>query len=153
MEGSVAAMQIATFRFGPVEIRETDVLLFPAGLPGMEGCQRWVLLADAENDCLGWLQSTQRPEVALAVVSPRRFVADYQVRVARRELEALCAEQLDDLQVLVIVGKSPYGCTLNLKAPLVFHLGSRLGAQVVAKDDHPLQYELPPAPAALRKSA
>jgi hypothetical protein len=56
------------------------------GLPGLEDCREWALLADASNDALGWLQSTTRGDVALAVVSPRRFVPDYQVRIPRSEL-------------------------------------------------------------------
>jgi len=146
-------MQLATVRFGSVEITEDDVFHFPGGILGMESCRAWVLLADAQNDQLGWLQSTQRPEIALALVGPRRFVPDYQVCVSRRELEAIRIERVEELQVMVTVGKNERGCTLNLKAPLVFHLKHRLGAQLVAKDDHPVQYELPSQYAVLRKSA
>jgi flagellar assembly factor FliW len=118
----------------------------------MESCREWVLLADANNDALGWLQSVERPEVALAVVSPRRFVPDYQIRVTRRELTTLGVERPDDTQVLVVVGRSQGRLVLNLKAPLVFNLERQVASQVVAKDDHPLQYEIPQG-APLRKSA
>ena len=82
-------MDITTTRFGTVTIDDEDVLTFVDGLIGMEDCRRWALLADAQNSALGWLQSLDRPEVALAVVCPRRFVADYRVRVARRDVEPL----------------------------------------------------------------
>ena len=65
------------------------MLSFADGLIGMEECCRWVLLADAQNSALGWLQCVDLPQVALAVVSPRRFVKDYQVRVSRRDIEPL----------------------------------------------------------------
>ena len=146
-------MELDTCRFGKVEITPADLLVFPNGLLGLERCREWVLLADAHNDALGWLQSTARPDVALAVVSPRRFVANYQIRVSRRELAGLKMDRMEDAQVLVIVGKNERGCTLNLKAPLVFNLKQQLGAQVVAKDDHPLQFELQPHAAPLKKSA
>jgi flagellar assembly factor FliW len=112
-----------------------------------------VLLADATNDALGWLQCTQRPEIALAVVSPRRFVPDYQVRVACRELSGLKLERAEDVQVLVIVGRNERGCTLNLRAPLLFNLKHQLGAQVVTKDDYPLQFALQSPASPLKKSA
>ena len=70
-------MDITTTRFGKVTIDEEDVLTFVDGLIGMEDCRRWALLADAQNNALGWLQSLDRAEVALAVVCPQRFVADY----------------------------------------------------------------------------
>ena len=145
-------MDIATCRFGRLAIEPEDVIRFPAGILGLEDCTRWVLLADAQNDALGWLQSLERPEVALAVVAPRRFVPDYQVRVARRELEPLQFERVEDARVLVIVGKAAHCNTLNLRAPLVFNIERRLASQVVARGDLPLQYELP-QPTLLKKSA
>lgn len=146
-------MDIETTRFGTVQIEPEDEIRFPAGLIGLEDCRRWVLLADDHNDALGWLQSTECPEVALAVVSPRRFVQGYQVRLARRDLDPLGLETLGDAQVLVVVSMSNGAIVANLKAPLVFHLERGLGAQVIAKDPHPLQHELAPAPAPLRRSA
>jgi len=135
-------MNINTSRFGSLQLDPKELLLFPSGIPGLEECRDWVLLADAENDALGWLQSVGCPDVALAVVSPQRFVAGYQVRVARSELAPLELAGLREAQVLVIVGKNERGITLNLKAPIVINLQRRLGRQVVANGDQPIQYEL-----------
>jgi flagellar assembly factor FliW len=146
-------MDIQTTRFASVAIEADDILHFPAGLAGLEDCRHWVLLADAQNDALGWLQSTSRPEVALAVVTPRRFVPDYQVRLARMELAPLAILQVQDAKVLVIVGKNEQSITLNLKAPLVINLDRRLGRQVVANNDYPVQFELSSEPALLKKIA
>src|SRR5687767_10002949 len=95
-----AIMKISTTRFGSLTIRDEDVLTFVDGLIGMEDCRRWVLLADAQNSALGWLQSLDRSEVALAVVSPRRFVPDYRVRVARRDIQPLGLSDSAGAQVL-----------------------------------------------------
>ena len=80
-------------RFGTLVIDTADVIHFPNGLVGMESCRRWVLLADQQCDAIAWLQSVDRPEMALAVTSPRRFVPDYQMRVARRELALVQLER------------------------------------------------------------
>ncbi len=146
-------MDIQTTRFASVAIEADDILHFPAGLAGLEDCRHWVLLADALNDALGWLQSTSRPEIALAVVTPRRFVPDYQVRLARVELAPLAIVQVQDAKVLVIVGKNERSITLNLKAPLVINLDRRLGRQVVANNDYPVQFELSGEPTLLKKTA
>jgi flagellar assembly factor FliW len=145
-------MKIETSRFGTVDIEPDDLLHFSSGLLGMEDCRHWVLLADAENDALGWLQSTARPEVAFAVVSPRRFVPEYQMRVSKGELASLDLSDVRNAQVLTIVGKNNEGVTLNLKAPLVINLERRLGRQVITNGDQPLQYPLN-RPAPLRKTA
>ena len=135
-------MRMNTTRFGRLDVDPKDRLLFPAGILGLEDCRDWVVLADAENDALGWLQSGSRREIALPVVSPRRFVPSFQLRVAKSELAPLELTTLADAQVLVIVGKNEAGITLNLKAPLVVNLAQRLGRQVIANNDYPIQFEL-----------
>ena len=146
-------MDIQTTRFATLAIEAEDILHFPAGLAGLEDCRHWVLLADAGNDALGWLQSTTRPEVALAVVTPRRFVPDYQVRLVRAEIAPLMVDRTGDAKVLVVVGKNERSITLNLKAPLVLNLDRRLGRQVVVTNDYPVQYELSSDHSLLRKTA
>ena len=146
-------MQISTTRFGTVEIRAADIIHFPFGLLGFGGAMDWVLLADAENDSLGWLQSVTQSELALAVVSPRQFVPEYQVRIARSELTALELDDVAQAHVLVTVSAGDNGLTLNLKAPLVIHLERRLGRQVIATGEQPLQYALPGEPVQRRKAA
>jgi len=146
-------MKIETTRFGAVEIEPQDVLDFPSGLLGLEDCRQWVLLADTENDALGWLQCATHAEYALAVVCPRRFVPDYQVRISRGELTPLLLPDVREAQVLAIVGKGDRGITLNLKAPVVINLERRVGRQVITNGDMPVAYELASQAAPLRKSA
>ncbi|HEY2253072.1 MAG TPA: flagellar assembly protein FliW [Planctomycetaceae bacterium] len=135
-------MDITTTRFGTITIEREDVMTFVDGLIGMEDCRQWALLADAENDALGWLQCLDRPEVALAVVSPRRFVQDYQVRVARRDIVPLGLPSAEEAQVLVILNQVNDNLMVNLKAPLVIYAGERIGRQIVAKDDHAVQHPI-----------
>lgn len=135
-------MLIDTSRFGPVECQSEDVLTFPHGLIGMENCREWVLLADSENKSLGWLQSVERRDLALAVVSPRRFVPGYRVRVSARDLADIAGQSPRDAQVLVVLSRVEDGLAVNLKAPVVVSLETRRGRQVVAKDDHTVQYVL-----------
>ena len=107
-------MRIITTRFGCIEVEPSDLIRFSSGLPGLEDCREWALLADASNDALGWLQSTTRGDVAVAVVSPRRFVPDYQVRIPRSELSPLAVADMRQAQVVVVVGQNGTGLTLNL---------------------------------------
>jgi hypothetical protein len=99
-------MRINTTRFGLIDVAAGDVIRFPSGLPGLEDCREFALLADAANDAVGWLQSTTRGDVALAVVSPRRFVPDYRVRIPRSELHPLALAHVRDAQIVVVVGTS-----------------------------------------------
>jgi flagellar assembly factor FliW len=147
-------MQIQTHHFGPVEIQVDDVLLFPRGIIALEDCRHWVLLADAENAALAWLQCVTQPEIAVPVVSPRRFAPEYQVRLTRGQLSPLELSQFDQAYVLAIVSRGDDQLTLNLKAPLIINLGRRIGRQVITTDEQPLALELPThTGAVLRKSA
>jgi len=119
----------------------------------LEDCRQWVILADPEDEVFAWLQSLHRPEVALAVASPRRFVPGYQLRVCRRELEPLGLVRVEAACVLAIVSKSDAGLTLNLRGPLVIDPDRRIGRQVIANGPAPLQYPIVAGKAALRKSA
>ena len=136
-------MDISTSRFGNLQVSPADILLFENGLIGLRQCRRWVVLADAQNAALGWLQSIDEAETALGVVSPRRFVADYQLRVSRQELATLALTNTRDAQVVVIVSRHAEGLSLNLRAPLVINVESRRGRQVIAKDPLPVRLVLP----------
>ena len=146
-------MLIHTSRFGSVHVKPEDVFNFPQGLIGLETCRRWVLLTDAENDAVGWLQSANLPETAVAVVSPRRFLPEYRVHVSRAQLEPLELNGNDQAFVLNIVAKNEGRLTVNLKAPLIMNLNRRLGRQVVTSDDQPVQFELAAPSLKLRKTA
>lgn len=146
-------MRISTSRFGRIDVDAGDIIRFPSGLPGLEDCREWALLADSTNDALGWLQCMTRGDVALAVVSPRRFVPDYQVRIPRSELTPLAISDIRQAQVVVVVGTTGTDLTLNLKAPIVINLEARTGRQVVASGELPLHHELTTNRQPLRKSA
>jgi len=148
-----AMMEISTTRFGKVTIDAEDILLFPHGLMGFEDHQHWVLLADADNPAVGWLQSISRPGLAMAVISPRRFVPNYHLRIARSEVASLQLGKEDRTYVLTLVSNHEGALTTNLRAPIVINLQRRLGRQVVTSDEQPLRHELAPRPALLRKTA
>ena len=145
--------EISTTRFGKVQISTKDLIHFPQGLVGFETCQRWILLGDSGNEAVGWLQSATQLELAMPVISPRRFVADYRFHVSRQQLEPIDLNEIDRAFVLVIVAKTNGTLTANLKAPLIVNLDRRLGCQILVADDYPIQHALLPPASRLRKSA
>ena len=146
-------MKINTSRFDRVEIQADDILFFRNGLLGFEACQHWVVLADGENRSVAWLQSVQNPDVAMPVVSPRRFVPDYQVKIDPRDVEKLQLKAVEQAYVLGIVSRDSEVLTLNLRAPVVINLNRRIGYQIITVDPQPIQYELATLPLSLRRSA
>ncbi|MBN1591224.1 MAG: flagellar assembly protein FliW [Pirellulales bacterium] len=135
-------MRIDTVRFGCVDVRTQDVIVFPLGIPGLENCRRWVLLTPPDGSTVHWLQCVDQPETALAVVNPRHFLPTYQARMSRRELDCLELRTADETRVLVTVNRTERGLALNLKAPLVINRNRRLGRQMISNSDLPVQYLL-----------
>ena len=136
-------MRIQTTRFGTLDIDSGDLIRFPSGLIGLETEHRWILLADPNNNSVGWLQSVAQPAAALAVVSPRRFVRDYRIRVGQDQLGILKLGPQDRIYALCVVNKDDGRITMNLRAPVLINLDQRLGCQVITTDQQPLQVELP----------
>ncbi len=145
-------MKIETSRFGPIEIEADDIVFFRNGLLGFEDCQHWVILADGENDSLAWMQSMQFPKIAMPVVSPRKFVPGYQVRLDPKDVELLQLSSAEQAFVLAVVSRDDDTLTLNLRAPLIVNLSRRMGCQIVTVDTQPIQYELSTLPTTMRKS-
>ncbi len=146
-------MQINTSRFGPIEIEPEDILLFSHGLFAFENHRHWVLLSDGHNDGVAWLQSLGDAEVALPMVSPRKFIPGYQVRILRSQLTPLELAALDQAFVLNVLSQDAGQLTVNLKAPVLINLDRRIGRQIVTIDEQPLQLALPALTLPLRKSA
>lgn len=135
-------MDVFTTRFGVLSVQPQDEIVFEQGLIGLEDCKHWVVLTDSSNPALGWLQNLEQSHIAVGIVSPRRFVPSYQLRVDRADLRTLGLTTVRDAEVVVIASRHPEGLTLNLRAPLVINVEKRLACQVVSKDEHPVQYPL-----------
>jgi len=146
-------MDVNTTRFGQLHVADNDRIVFPQGMIGLEEYREWVLLGDAVNDNVAWLQCLTDGSLAVAVVSPRRFAPDYRIRIGAEQLETLQLGPADRVFVLSLVSKNDNCMTTNLKAPVIINLDRRLGGQVITNDEQPLQLELSSLPVNFRKSA
>jgi flagellar assembly factor FliW len=135
-------MQIQSTRFGKLDVNHADMLLMPQGLIGFETCRHWVLLASDDNSQVAWLQSVALANVAMPVVSPRRFLPNYRVHVHRRDLALLHMRNEDQIFVLSVVSKNGGTLTANLKSPILLNSTRRLAVQAVTTDEAPLAFPL-----------
>ena len=125
-----------------MDINHSDMLLMPQGLIGFETCRHWVLLSSEGNDEVAWLQSVAQANVAIPVVSPRRFAPNYRAHVHNRSLTLLHLHTEDQLYVLSVVSKSGVTLTANLKSPILLNASRHIAVQVVVTDDQPLALPL-----------
>jgi len=124
-------MQIQTTRFGLVDIDESRILEFPAGLLGFSSYRKFALLQPDDNGVFFWLQSTESADLAFVVTDPALWIPDFQANIRREQMDELGLRETADAQVLVIVNKREQSLTANLQGPLVVNSANRTAMQLV----------------------
>ncbi|MBV9850800.1 MAG: flagellar assembly protein FliW [Armatimonadetes bacterium] len=142
-------MQIDTTRFGALDIDEGAVLTFPEGLPGFEGCRRFVFVPHGGSGPFEWLQSVENGTLAFLAMRPHQIFPDYAPRVPAAELEALGLDKGAHgprlYTLLTVPQGDPRGITANLLAPILVNPASRYARQVIVNnDEYGLRHRLLP---------
>ena len=131
-------MLVHSTRLGQIETSQEDVIIFPQGLIGFESTRHWVIIPDSHNDDVAWLQSLSQAQVALPLISPRKYAPGYRVGIESRQLSPLHLRSTDRVYVMCVLSKSGKTLTANLRSPLVINLTKRLACQVIASEQLPL---------------
>jgi flagellar assembly factor FliW len=127
-------MLLTTSRFGTIEVDENRIINFPKGLLGFPRYKQFVLIEPNDEGYFWWLQSVETPDLAFVVTDPSLFVSSYRVPLKSDQLLELNMSSLEEAQVFVIVNKRDQVLTGNLQGPLVIHIESRTGSQLVLSD-------------------
>ncbi|MCK4257410.1 MAG: flagellar assembly protein FliW [Halanaerobiales bacterium] len=134
-------MKINTPRFGELEYKEEDVLNFPKGILGFAEENQFILLNEEIHAPFMWLQSVKNPKLAFVVLNPWEVLSDYQIEFNEEVRTRL--QITDEAQVMTlgitIIPEDPRQMTINLRAPLLINVESRLGEQIIHSDD---QYDI-----------
>ena len=122
--------QLSSTRFGTIEVDESAVIEFPAGLIGLPGT-RWVLLAAGPESPFQWLHSLEQADLALPVTNPWNFFPGYAVELSDADTERVGGDDPEAVEVLVTVRASSElsQFSANLRAPIVIREGR--GYQVI----------------------
>jgi|SRR5580693_2263602 flagellar assembly factor FliW len=124
------SLTFQSIRFGTVEVAQEDVIEFPLGLIGLGG-RHYALIDRNPGTGFLWLHSTEDEALALPVVSPNQFFADFSLHMSAEDRERIGFEDPSALALYVTVRATPnpLDITANLRAPLVIHEGK--GYQVI----------------------
>ncbi|MDR1298546.1 MAG: flagellar assembly protein FliW [Deltaproteobacteria bacterium] len=142
-------LKFDTKRFGEMEFPEDSVITVLGGIIGFPTLTRYVLLQRPNDAPFYWLQSLDDPTMALVLVNPVLFKADYSPTLP----EGLHAELKagDDgvtlFAIVTIPPGRPQDMTANLLGPLAINPDSRLARQLVLDDRH-YSHRQPVIPAA-----
>ncbi|QDP41280.1 flagellar assembly protein FliW [Radiobacillus deserti] len=141
-------MNIETYYFGELDVKDERVLSFEAGLPGFLDERQFVLLDLPDNPTFHVLQSVQTPEVAFIVTNPHLFYKDYEFVIEDKVVDILQIENEEQVSILSIVTlREPFSqSTINLQAPIVINTKQQVAKQVILNNEgfttkHPLLTE------------
>ncbi|MGB8265496.1 MAG: flagellar assembly protein FliW [Candidatus Velthaea sp.] len=142
---------VALPNFGECTFAESEVINFPWGLPGFADLHRFLVLASAEQAGYIWLQSLDDTSVALPLCDPWSLFDDYEAPLPQYAKESLGLENPDDfcLMCVCVVAKGAVEMTINLLAPVVINLKTRVARQVTLESQrYSLRTPIPRRPAA-----
>lgn len=128
---------IASNLLGDLNVRSTDMLLFPAGLLGFPECRRFALLRGERNG-LYWLQSMEYGTLTFLLVDPFTVDSEYLFDVHPPLIVDLGSAELADIGLLAVITLPEDRAnlpTVNLKAPLVINFKTRRAKQLVSSDE------------------
>ena len=142
-------MNIQTKFHGELTIQQDQTWAFPKGMPGFEEESEFALLPIEDNDIFQVLQSTKTPTVAFIIINPYTIVEDYSFKVDEPTVNLLDIKEESDVFVLGVLSvKEPFETsTINLQAPLIFHVTTRKAKQMILNDNafsmrHPIGTQL-----------
>lgn len=123
--------------FGTIETDDSQVIIFPDGLPGFEDLTRFVLIVLEQTRPFIWLQALER-DIALPLVSPFDIEPEYAPAIDDACLTGLQLAREEDLLVFVVAVVPPevQQMTANLAAPVLINIANNRGCQALTEDDH-----------------
>ena len=130
-------IKINTKRFGEMEFPEDSVVKVIGGLIGLSGYENFIIIRYEDNSPFYWLQCVEEPELALVMVNPLLFKADYDPPIplsVTQELDIQAAGELTVFVIVTIPAGNPQDMTANLLGPLVVNPRSRRAKQLVLDD-------------------
>ena len=134
---------IHTSRFGPLSVAEDAIVTLPTGLIGFGGSTRFVVLDHFRPAPFKWLQSTDQPELAFAIMDPADLSCDYRITLTEDDARDLGCQEGDEYAVFVILtvrSAEVADTTANLRGPVIVNLRTRKGKQVALAEDLPTRY-------------
>lgn len=122
-------------RFGECTYAEAEVIRFPWGLPGFATLHRFLVISVDEEQAYIWLQSLDDTNIAIPICDPWSVFDDYEATLPQYAKQSLGIERADTFCVMcVLVARPAQETTINLLAPIVINLETRIGRQVTLEN-------------------
>ena len=131
--------------FRRLEVQEAEVFTFAQGIPGFEELTQFTLVQPADSAPFSYIQSVQEGELSFLVTDPFLFFKDYDISLPEAVQEELKIEQPGDVLVwsVVTVNDDFTKITLNLLAPIIWNVKTKLAKQIILHDsEYTVKHEI-----------
>jgi flagellar assembly factor FliW len=130
-------MILNTTYHGAKEYEEKDIIKFNNGIPGFENLKHFIHFSLEENEFFSIIHSIEDLTIGLVVVSPFYVMKDYEIDLNDEMVKALNIENSKDVTLLntVSLNSDISKITVNMRAPIVINIKSRLGEQIILNDE------------------
>ena len=117
-------------RFGEIRVPSKSVITLIGGIIGFPMESKFVVLD--YNPPFSWLHSIENPDLAFVVVNANEFGQEYVDRLpsSDEELEIRSVEDVSLINI-VTIRPNPSDSTVNLKAPIMVNVETRMGRQII----------------------
>lgn len=137
-------MKLLTDILGEIEYSEEDVIVFSEGLYGFSNFKKFIIINVAGIELpFQWLQSIEDGTLSFVMTTPFAFCNPYDFVITDTVTEQLKISSPEDVAVnaFVVLSDQLEDSTINLKAPVLINIKSRIGKQVILNEDYPYKYK------------
>jgi flagellar assembly factor FliW len=129
-------MIVHTRSFGDIEVNDEKIIIFNEGIPGFENLKQFIFIEEAHSQ-FHYLQSTQDGNVCFVITDPYYFKKDYTPTIKESYFEKLGGgdNQEFSLYSIITLKDNIESSTINLAGPLLIHVESRQGIQIIVEDE------------------
>lgn len=127
-------MIIETKFYGKIEVEDNRIINFKNGIPGFENLNSFALIDIENNTNLKFLQSLEKKDVCLIIVSPWDFFKDYEVYLSDDELKELEINNENDVLIFNVITVREKVITVNLVAPIIINVINKNAKQIILSE-------------------
>ena len=129
-------MKYDTTRFGMIEAKDEDIIIFPNGPLGFPDCTRFIFIDEDKAAPFRMLQSLDNLALAFVVLDPLLIRPNYEFKVSLEDLKILKVDSTVGLNCYCIVtmASNIANVSVNLQGPLVINTKMKLAHQFVLMD-------------------
>lgn len=126
-------MKILTKYHGEIEIKKSDIITFPNGIPGFIEEKKFTLLPLDGESPFWILQSVTTEGLGFVAVNPFSFFPTYEFDVSENDKQLIEIQSEKDVSIWSILTiKDPFEeSTANLQAPIIVNTKRKIAKQII----------------------